>query len=661
MVLNFQEFHAGNLILKLLIVITAVDGFILACIHIEAIHGFLPIFRPFGTYLLLGVVFLSLIYAFLTWIDRVRLDIFIEKLQFSDPSYLAVFLIIALCLALLPLFICWSTSGFYLNNIGGLYPVMDAQMYYAGAEKIVQSGTLDAWDQRRPMHAVFLAFRLLITDFNYRSTLILQGLLLGFSAFLAALAVQRTHGKIAGIVLFGAILAFSTFYLPENLTESLGISFGCLSFAIVWYGIANKKEIPFQIGVLFLTLALMVRVGPMFILPAIIAYAGYAFRKSGIFNWISSAISFLSVSLGILFNMVLVWIFGDGQGMAFGNYAPTIYGLAAGGKGWQQYMIDFPIQVRNLPEGQLDLFLYQKSWELISGNPLQFVFTVLNGFITEPLRGVVQLYYILTERQNLSYFNPTLFYLAVFLLLIGVIFYFRATKNRSIGFLLAAIIAGTYLSLPFYFVDGGIRTLAAIFPYIALVVVLGTIGWRHPDYIRNRFKYSLPVPWAGPKVSLLIGLLLVVSIIVTPFIGPLISPILLHPPESIESVVCPSGEKGFAMRIDSGIPYIEILNDSDTRHTFAPQVKAVDFTADSTFMNMYNKYFDLNFPGDGTYPQLILGYDLVSTSSYYILAPNDFVGNNRRYVSFCAKYTNTSGLVNSGFEIDDRTVKTLQG
>lgn len=660
MAINFREFRIGIFAIKALVVIAVVYGFIFVCMNFEATHSILPIFRPFGVYLLLGVVFLSLIYALFTWIDRSRLDTFLESLRISDEMYLVIFLIIALSFALFPLFICWSTSSYNLNNVGGLYPIMDAQMYYAGAEKVAQSGTLDAWNQRRPMHVLFFTFRQLVTDFDYRSTLILQALLLGLSGFLAALAVQRTHGKIAGIVLFGAILAFSTIFLPENLTESLGISLGCLSFALVWYAIAEKKEIPFYMGVLFLTLALMVRVGPMLILPGIIVYAGYVFRKSGVFNRTASVISFLVISLGILFNMLLVWVFGDGQGMAFGNYAPTMYGLAAGGKGWQQYMIDFPIQVQNLPEGQLDLFLYQKSWELISGNPIQFVFTVLNGFITEPLRGMDQLYYFLTERQNISFFNPTLFYLIVFLLLVGVIFYFKATKNKIIGFLLAAIIAGTYLTLPFYFVDGGIRTLAAIFPYMALVVVLGTIGWRHPDYIGKQFKYFSPGSWFGAKVPILIGIFLIISIIATPLIGPLVSPVLLQPPKSTVSAVCPYGEKGFVMRVDSGIPYIELLNDSDTRHTFAPYVKAEDFTADPIFMNMYTKYFDLNFPGDKTKPQLILGYDLVSKSSYYILAPNDFVGNNRRYVSFCAIYTNTSGLVNSGFEIDDRTVETLQ-
>lgn len=392
MAINFHEFHVKKLLIKLFIVITVVYGFIFACINIEDIHGILPIFRPFGFYLLLSVVFLSLAFAFFTWIDRVRLDEFLGRLHFSDATYLTIFLIIALCLASLPLFICWSTSCYNQNNIGGLYPIMDGQMYYAGAEKIAQSGILDAWDQRRPMHPLFLTFRQFVTDFNYRSTLILQALLLGLSAFLASLAVQRTHGKIAGIVSFGAILAFSTFYLPDNITESLGIIFGCLSFALVWFGIAEKKEISFYIGVLFLTLALMVRAGPMLIFPVIIVYAGYVFRKNGIFNRMASVISFLIISLGVLFNLALIWIFGDGKGLAFGNYAPTIYGLASGGKGWQQYMIDFPNQAQNLPEGKLDLFLYQKAWELIAGNPLQFVFTVLKGLIIEPSRGVYQLY-----------------------------------------------------------------------------------------------------------------------------------------------------------------------------------------------------------------------------------------------------------------------------
>jgi uncharacterized membrane protein len=624
----------------------------------ELLHTIFPIFKPFGLYVFLTVICISLITAGVSWLLQknqiVDIGKYFPKLEENFPI---IFLITGLCLSTIPVFICWSTACFYQNNLGGLYPIMDAEMYYNGAEKLLLFGKLDAWDQHRPLHVCFLAFRQLITNFDYRLTLIIQALFFGLSAFLASLAVSRTLGKIAGIIFFGSLLAFSTFYLPENLTESLGITLGCLSFALIWLGGLEKKKSAFFLGLFFLILALMARAGPMLVIPAIIVYSGFAFRENGTYNKTVAIFSLFLSGFGVLLNQCIIWLFGDGTGVAFGNYATVLYGLASGGKGWEQYKLDFPYQAQNLKFGELDKFLYQKAGELIIQNPLQFVNAILKGFISEPLRGIDQLYIFLTEFEHQSYFNVNAFYFICVLLLIGVFLFFKISRNTNLFYLLLSIILGTFFTLPFYFVDGGIRTLAAIFPYMALAVVIGSIGWRHPLWIPQKIKYSQSDSVFAFILPSVIGLFIILAIILTLIVGPVFYNIYFSPPRNIDSLVCQGNETNFAMRIDTGMPFIDIMDKSDNRHTFAPYERSEDFVGSLRANATYHYYYDFGtFPDNENFPQLLLGYDLRSNASYYILAPRNFIGDERRYLNVCAKSTNMSGLINPAFEINNQSI-----
>lgn len=99
-----------------------------------------------------------------------------------------------------------------------------------------------------------------------------------------------------------------------------------------------------------------------------------------------------------------------------GNYATVFYGLAAGGKGWQQSILDFPNESANLPESQLAPILYQKSFEMILANPMQFLKAVFNGYISGPYDIVVQFYHLITGYSVNPVFNQLGF--AIFLIVV---------------------------------------------------------------------------------------------------------------------------------------------------------------------------------------------------------------------------------------------------
>jgi len=102
------------------------------------------------------------------------------------------------------------------------------------------------------------------------------------------------------------------------------------------------------------------------------------------------------------------------------------------------------------------------------------------------------------------------------------------------------------------------------------------------------------------------------------------------------------------------------MDKSDNRHTFAPYERSEDFVGSLRANATYHYYYDFGtFPKNENFPQLLLGSDLRSNASYYILAPRNFIGDERRYLNVCAKSTNTSGLINPAFEINNQSIILL--
>jgi hypothetical protein len=545
---------------------------------------------------------------------------------------------IAICLSIVPILATWSLAESYGNNVGGLLPIFDSGAYYNGAEHILDTGKLDSWNERRPLTAIFLSVRLLVTNFDFRSTLLLQAMILGISAFFVALAISRTFGKCAGFVMFIVLFALSSIYLPQNLSESTGFIFGCLSFSLAWLGIFEHNLLSYLSSLFFLTIGFMVRPGPFLLFPALMLFAGFFFSGEKRFNWINFVLSFFPIGFGMFFNQCLIWLYGEGNGLLLGNYATTFYGLAAGGKGWQQYLIDFPYESRNYSEGQLYSFLYKKSLELIYTNPLRFITTIFSGYITEPIHLINQLYQILTEYSNNSMINHygfLLFSIILICVLFGIFRFFLYSKLKSIKYLFLIFIVTTFLSLPFFFQDGGIRTLVIIFPYFAISIVIGIFGWRSRSDIQKNYNYDESPSLYAFIVPFFIGSLILTSVFLTPAIGPLLKEKLLDHPISKSLPTCTPNETFFLMRVDRGIPFLEMMDEKDIRHSFAPYVHPSDFS--SPLERYYlNYYYDLTDFIDGKdSPVLFWGYALNYQQSMLILAPRGLLTSEHQTIQFC--------------------------
>jgi hypothetical protein len=325
-----------------------------------------------------------------------------------------------------------------------------------------------------------------------------------------------------------------------------------------------------------------------------------------------------------------------------GNFATILYGLAAGGKGWQQYMVDFPYQYTYYSENELYAFLYSKSFELISANPQQFLKTILGLYIILPLNFFNDLYDItlFSTFKVLSGFEYVIFSIVIILIIIGIFRFFLYSPFQPIKILFFLIILSTFISMPFYFLDGTIRTLVILTPYFGLGVV---IGLRSSSDISKKnvglhtstsFTFTIPV---------IIGIIIIISLFLTPAIGPMIKHDLLNDNPENPQPVCTQNETFFVIRVGSGIPYLEIMNENSTSPPFAPLLDPDNRIINPLESFYLSQYYDLtDFIQGNDSPVLFWGYALNHRSGVFILSPKEIIGSRHRTIQFCGESINST-------------------
>jgi hypothetical protein len=376
--------------------------------------------------------------------------------------------VIAILATLYPLFNSWLgyllptlSEGKY-SAIGGTLPYSDARGYLEGAYRFEQMGILDSWSMRRPLNALFFAVRLKLADYNFYVAMILQS----FFCAIPFAVYLKTMSKDFGLVATG----FSLFYVfchlqvygNATLSEVLGLTFGLMSFVLLWNGWIHRKRLIYNIGIAVLTVGLMTRAGPTFMILAALGLVFYKpFTQSRIKDLILSTLYFL---IPFIFMSKLPILMGDAsQNMALSNFSYTLYGLVKGGKLWHCYLQEPQTMalIGGKTEAEVAKILYKASMDAFFENPFNLVkgiilnigsysifffkfFTIGEGVIKHLSRIIGVLFWgfvgfrIYSNRKNIR--NEVIFFGA---------FFFAITAS-------AAII----------YRDGGIRTFMVAIPFI---------------------------------------------------------------------------------------------------------------------------------------------------------------------------------------------------
>ena len=107
----------------------------------------------------------------------------------------------------------------------------------------------------------------------------------GICYYLSAYLINRNLGSFAAAVYMSLLYFYIQPLIGTAYTEPLGLAFGCLGFVLLWTAAKKQNVLDLILGLIIFTVALSVRAGAFFILPALILWSGLGIpRRKTIFS-----------------------------------------------------------------------------------------------------------------------------------------------------------------------------------------------------------------------------------------------------------------------------------------------------------------------------------------------------------------------------------------
>lgn len=447
-----------------------------------------------------------------------------------------------------------------LSTLAGLYPHSDGRNYLNGALNLLHGQELNAFASRRPLSVVFWAALLRLSGMDIKTAMELMVFLCALSIGWSVRAVIRQFGWAAGWLLFCGLFCFYRRFIGTFLTEHLGLALGCFAFLLLLRSLAERRQALCFAGLLLLTLALNVRAGAFFILPALALWAGRHWRQAARFSFTAAGLAALAVSLGFALNSSALHLVGqDGAGQ--GNFSFTLYGLVHGGD-WTLVKEQHP-EVLKLEEVERHKAIYQlalakiaaepssllrgagRAWAAfasISNGPYSYMlFSLQQSFLDRPAAAAAK---ASSLREKLlehpwKYLQIAAAYASSGLLLLLAALGFLAPQHRQAKALLLFSWLGVLASVPFVppWDADLMRAYAATLPFMLLPAAWGSaslLAWFWGEtWSGEEERASLGGRAGGLLLSAGIALLL------------LILPMVFRPQEQaarLPAIACPEGE-----------------------------------------------------------------------------------------------------------------------
>lgn len=484
-----------------------------------------------------------------------------EGVKRETLQTVAVFALFAM-----PLVYKWQFAITGWNVISGIIPWKDAANYYYETLRLLDGASLTEWGARRPLFAAFASSLLRLNGGNFSGVLVVLLMLNAFGALAVSRLVAVRCGAIGAAIYLVVAFKFYARFSGAMLSEQLGFLLGNLA---LFYFLAAVETRRFRFGLFglaALTLALNARAGAFFILPALAGWLCFEFRRTvPIVKAVSiSALIVLSI---MTLNFGFVRAMSGGQGVAFSNYAHTLYGIAAGNRSWQQVSIDHP--------GVADRDVLPLAVEKIKKEPLLFVKGMIGSSVDflAPRRGAFG--FIDVGRLQAA--------MTVALWVVVLLGVWRASCRRMGGCdgLSLASLLGVTASLPLLppIDSDGMRVFAATIPFSALWIITGAAGLaallkREGSNATFEMTPRARVPFQNAALG--ISLAIVLLALLLPILARFAVSRIGGGPAARTGIVCGEGEtvlQGFVQDHAS----VTFISDAAARESQVPYVRVGEF------------------------------------------------------------------------------------
>ena len=536
----------------------------------------------------------------------------------------------------------WASA--YSENyvIAGLLPRSDAFYTYTGAVHLMEKGYLLAFTSRRPIFGGLLAFILWLVGGNLQFALIALTLLSATACYFLTIEVKRFLSPLAAVALFIVQFLFVRRFIGITMSENIGYILGAVAMTLFLSMLrtfeVNRKRAwtYFFLGVLMFTLAQAARPGAITTLPLIILFALWVSRIKKKVIWGKVILTILMIGLGFLLNLSLFKITSKENITQNNNIGYGVYGLAVGGKGWEQIFVDHP-EVDTLPPGERESRIMQIVLTEISQHPenlikgLGYQLSVLFSF--QPTNSLFSF-------VNSSHPVFTIILMAA-LFFLGGLGVFACILKRSQLFyqMMLAFLGGFATSLFFApaYQTQYMRVYAASIPLLALIPAVGlenTIEW-----LDKRFHILKGInPNKDDQVSIPF-LIFSLSLIPIIFLGPIVTK-LIAGFKDIGPIGCDPGKQEAVIDFLPGTS-VTIFKNTPDKMTWVPNVSQLDYRRDihSICCDDEIQYFENLLTSGTLYPAV----NLLDGGMFYLVAQTGQLPESRGTIRVCGKMEDVLG------------------
>lgn len=519
----------------------------------------------------------------------------------------------------------WASGKTQSISLMGLIPISDATWYYIDALKILHGIDISDFSAMRPFFPAFLSFALWLSDRNLLAALGIITAITGIASYLSAREIQRSHGTATSVFFLILMFLYYRHHSGTTMSETLGVSISLLGFALIWGGISKKSEKLALFGLAMTTLALNIRPGAMFILPALLMWGGFVFRRETKFSIRFLLFgAFLIVSVFVLNKAMIHILAGPGK-TAFSNFSWALYGLVSGGQSWN--------------------YIFQVHPEVVSQDSNNAIYKlILDQFIQNPmlaLQGALKywrMFFSNTWYNAYSFVAGDSYWVneaarwSMYLLsLLGII---KWTRKRDDAYTALAIAGGlgVLASVPFVPPTDAyrVRLYAATIPFFGLLPAMG-IAFLREQLTSRLFLHDEKVS-SSSSSTVVISSLLVISMLVAPF---MLRSTGRYP--VLENITCPEGLDDIAIRFEKGT-FINVHRENIVFMDWMPNFHASVFrnnTHDLADQNLTNKLKELNPPFT-----LFYALDFLSNQQALVSIPTRLLPASENLLFLCGFWEN---------------------
>jgi len=565
--------------------------------------------------------------------DLLRLSlpaIFVLYFSFRHSGWIARLIGVTaiLILAGFALASLWNTGTSEEPIIMGLLPYSDSSVFYTDAQLLLNGFPISAWGGR-PIFSLFLAVLLRLTGSNLQFSIAIMVAITMLCCYAAAREVNQNFGPAAAAFTLYLLFIYYRQFIGSTESENLGLAFGALSLAFLLQSARKRDFHPALFGLFLASLALNTRPGPFFILPVLLLWFALTFRRTDTLQaalWpilTGSAV----ILLPFVINFALIKSLAVPEAEIFSRFPETFYGLAAGGKNWEQVNLDHPF-VSNLSASQQSSTIYALAFAEIRANPARLLGGVGQFFLD----------FFSVQKGAFAFIRQIMeIRLALYgLSILGLVYLWIRRKEARSRMLLACLV-GILLSTPFVPPRDSdwMRTYAAVLPFIVIVPSLSLALFNRRMNIVQNINLQKEANFLQSPVFIF-SILLVVSAVIGPFGVKAQSPKVV-----IKRVDCPIKQTAFYIRIYPG-SYINVIGDAAAPASHLPGLRISDL-----IFSANDFAYRREFAGQSYQPGMTIlnTLDMASEQQVWVALPTDNLPVDGSLIGVCGRFEKGSEFI----------------